>query len=181
MEKVNFDRCIEVPPIFLNSKLKENVIKLIENLNLCNQKDGYVSEICDIKNMESIGISRHTNFPIIRVQFSAITIKPEVGKVYQCNILQIYSYALVLEYNGPVKIIIPEIYFKSKYTYCNSELISENGQIVRIGDTLAVLLQDVKYSKGVFNCIASLNPKDELKSESLPTVKVSPGSSEYPN
>jgi DNA-directed RNA polymerase subunit E'/Rpb7 len=162
MEKVEFERLVEVPPIYLNSRLRENIKELIKALNICNKKDGYISEICTIKNIESVGISKHTNFPIIRVEFTAITILPEVGKSYNCKILQIYSYAMVLEYNGPVKIIVPEAFFKEKYIYQDSKLISltDGGLILDKGDMIDLVLKDVKYSKGFFNCIATILDKD---------------------
>jgi DNA-directed RNA polymerase subunit E'/Rpb7 len=156
MEKLNqFNKYIEIPPIYLDSNIKHNIIKIIQSQKICSREEGYISKICDIISIESIGISRNTNYPIFRVIFTAMTILPEVGKLYQCKIVQIYAYAVLVEYHkGSVKIIVPAAYF-GKYKYQESKLHYKN-TTVEVGNNITVILEDVKYSKGVFNCIARI-------------------------
>lgn len=159
MEKLsNFVKCIEIPPVYLDSNIKNNIVGIIQSQKICNKKEGYISKICDIIDIESLGISRNTNYPIFRVNFTAITILPEVGKMYKCKIVKIYPYAVLAEYNhGSIKIIVPTAYF-GQYKYIEEEKLQhEDGCIIECSNNMTITLEDVKYTKGVFNCIGKIS------------------------
>lgn len=179
MEPIEFDKNIEINPIYLDSNIKNNIVKIIQDLKICSEKDGYVTEICDIKNIESIGISRHTNFPIFRVRFKAFTLKPEAGKEYLCKILNIGEYGVTLEhFNAPLVIIVPFNYVNN-YNIERQELLYED-KILKVGDMVWVVLQECKYSCKKFMSIAYLRGcppptyQDKKKIEKTTPLKVTP-------
>lgn len=155
MEKVvKIEKNIEVEPVHLHQGIKDSIKSILENTKICNS-EGYIDTILDIIQIENIGISKHTNFPVFKVVFSAIKIMPEIDKPYVCKISQIYGYAIVLEYKGPIKIILPESNLLD-YKIKDSKFLERNGKLIKQGDNLEVVFVNIKYSKGNFNCIAKI-------------------------
>ena len=82
---------------------------------------------------------------------------------YLFPIFEFYIFALIAHW-----------FFKEKYIYEDSKLISltDGGLILDKGDMIDLVLKDVKYSKGFFNCIATILDKDKDLAAVNPIKKI---------
>lgn len=173
MEPIEFEKNIEINPIYLDSNIKKNIVKIIQDIKICNAKDGYITEICDIKNIESVGISRHTNFPIFKVVFTAFAINPQAGSEYICKILKFNEYGFTLEHPNAPLVVFVQLETgavdveRQEFSYKGGE------KVLKVGDMVWVVLKEYHYSCKKFASIGYLK-EDNIPEPPSKIVNLSP-------
>lgn len=128
-------------------------IKILAKIDSCTEKYGYVTDINNIRILSNI-ISRISGVCIFNVKYDLITLKPESGHVYTCNVNWIYKEGgIFVEYNN-INILIPYAYL-TDWKYKNNYYFKDDRKI-SVGDWVKVRIITVKYENHTYPCIGTI-------------------------
>ena len=150
-------------PGILTRELNTEIKALVQELEMgcCSKRNGYILEIDDI-NVRSCSVSESNSFLNFDIDYTAVTLKPRVGSLYTARVCLIFEMGILVNVAEIMKVLIPtssnaNFVFDSdlnriKYKKNNSDVIIDNGDLVRISVT------GVQYNESTlsFNCYGVL-------------------------
>lgn len=102
---------IELSISELNYNIHDVIKEKLKNLK-CNLENGYLLEILDIKDIESLPLNRSCN-PSFKITYKAITLKPYIGMELSTKIIFLNPEGIYLKYHQ-LDIFVPGCYMKSQ-------------------------------------------------------------------
>ena len=166
---------IEVDPYMIKPGLKKFIEEELDKIDICTMKNGYIKSK-KIKSIESNILTKISNKISFRVTFDAETFLPVKGMVINAFINNIFPSGIFLEYEK-VKILIPQSNLElngyqltsNGKENCFKKKNGENGENGEKGEkgendqdlfikkNISIVLQDSRFEKKKFLCIAFLN------------------------
>lgn len=149
---------IELHPQYLNKDIKQHIINKIKEKNECTEEYGFIVDVKRIERITSLPISGVTKFPVFKVDFTAITLIPEVGKEFESTITRIFETGLFIEC-GVIKVFVPYTELKG-YNY-GDKSFKKGKKEIKVDQMIKVLIKNINYSEeeNCFKCIATLAEK----------------------
>ena len=156
-------RCTVQEKIFIESKyidkallkdhLKNTIVEMMTGK--CDQEFGYVISVeSDIKIVDNI-ISSANSGIIFTVEFDILTIKPEKGMIFEGIISKIFLSGIFVTVEK-MNILVPESKMNGYKFNASKNIFKKDSSVLNCGDNVKVVIQDVRYQKQNFDCIASL-------------------------
>jgi DNA-directed RNA polymerase subunit E'/Rpb7 len=123
-----------------------------------NEQFGIINRIDGIKNLEQKRILDNSTFVIFQVTFMVHRYMPKVKDLLEIPITKITLYGIFIS-DHQIRILIPQAYLTDNYTierndatfalHCHS-----SKKIFHEGSVLPVEIQDIKFEKNGFSCLA---------------------------
>lgn len=156
---INLQKKITIESQYLDSNIKENILKKIKNItnNECSKEYGYYLNIIKINNILDNYISSNCE-NIFIVEFQAEILKPEINKKYEGKVCMLFGGGIFLNVLNRLKILIP-LSTITDYEYNqikNNFTNKKNGKVINLNDDLKVIISGTKYSKQNFSCFGKL-------------------------
>lgn len=179
-------RDIPLSPSYMNKNLI-NIIhaRIFAFIGLCDENDGYITKIHrdTIKIIEGI-IQPSCGHTIFKTTFKVTFSKPEVGDAFKCKITHIIEDGLWVKSRMFDILISPSIQLDMKITtgpaiksMVNGKEIFKKGKIIMTvngitvskGDSLTVMIKNIRYGKGNFDVLG------KIKDGSISSTKIEVG------
>lgn len=137
----------------LKGHLTETVCKMMTGK--CDQEFGYIISVeSELKIIDNI-ISSANSGIIFTVEFDILTVKPEEGMVFEGVISKIFLCGIFVTVEK-MDILVPETKMKGYKYNASKSIFKKDSSVLNCGDTVSVIIEDVRYQKHKFDCIASL-------------------------
>lgn len=152
---------IEVDPNMIRPGLKKLIEEELDKIDICTMKNGYIKSK-KIISIQSNALTKISNKISFRVTFEAETFLPTKGMVINAIINNIFPSGIFLEYEK-VKILIPHSnlemngYELSPHGKENRFKKIKGGDDLTVKKNISIVLQDSRFEKRKFLCIAFLN------------------------
>lgn len=157
ISKIAVEEKIYIEPGLINENLIENIKKKVkENLGTCNPEYGYILKIYDKIDISRNKISSTDSGAFFQVKFNINCLKPKTGDELQGVVCMIFSEGIFVDVMNKIKVLIPKDNLKGfEYNKEKNSFVSK--RIIKVGDTITTKITIVKYEKGNFSCIGTLN------------------------
>lgn len=147
-------KVILLDPAFLTKNVKDHVkILLKSDINSCTFQDGYILEIFDFV-INKIYISNATSKTLVNLTYKANTLKPEIGKVYECECYNITSDAIFVIISNILKVVVP-IQKLEGYSYLQGTMVYKNF-IIKKTMKFEVEILETRFYKNNYSCVGRL-------------------------
>lgn len=133
--------------------IKESIINQIELKckDFCSQDIGYITKFIEIKNIKKNIINRCGTKILFEVEYEIENFKPNVGDIYNAEIIHIFEEGIILLYKK-MRILIP----KQNLNDNNFNYINNSYNDWKLGDIINIEIDKIRYVKCRFDCIANL-------------------------
>lgn len=152
MDKVILRKRVILEPENFSDDITPLLIKKLKADKYCSEKHGYIIDIENIISFTS-AISRINGHNIVDVLFNALTIKPTIGKEFECIVNMIFPQGIFAEYMN-IQIVIPASEL-TEFVYDNQTFFKSD-KVIKIGDKIKIRIVNTRYKKHKFSCIGSL-------------------------
>jgi DNA-directed RNA polymerase subunit E'/Rpb7 len=158
-KKVILEKNIDIEPQYLNKNLLNTIEEQFQKGPICTMKDGYIKSR-KIISVSSNVISKIHNKLSFNIIYVAETIKPCKNMKIESIINNIFPSGVLLEYEK-IKIFVPLSNITKNNYIINKNTLEKNSNeneniILKIGDKIKVVIQDVRFENKNFICVASI-------------------------
>jgi DNA-directed RNA polymerase subunit E'/Rpb7 len=142
---------------YLLSKLRQNLEKS------ANESIGIIKSIDAIENVKDSRIMENSTFIIFTVEVKIERYMPNVNDVLNIFITKLTSYGIFYA-EEQIRILIPNTYMPEHYVLekdNNSFVLknTKNEMIYTDGDLLSIKINEIKFEKNGFSCLAHIVEK----------------------
>jgi len=163
METKTITRRICLNDRYLDQDIREHMLCELSTMttNECTKEYGYILSIDALDEILSHEIGRANGGNVFTLKFKAITLNPVVGKEVTGEVFHVFAIGIFVNVMGKQKILVP---VTSLTNYVFNELTSiyehsENGDTIKVGDSINVIITDSQYNSGGFSCLGILKDK----------------------
>ena len=155
MNAIHRQICLE--PKYFDKNIEKHLYEKIKTtmVGYCDQEYGYIMEICPDVHIIDNFVSSSTSGVFFNVKFTAKTIKPEIGNIYDCKITRIFPHGIFAEVHK-IKILIPVDKLKDFIFDKVSNSFRSKKTELNIGNDINVEIIGERYEKQNFKCIGKL-------------------------
>jgi DNA-directed RNA polymerase subunit E'/Rpb7 len=144
----------------LDKNLNDAIFKRLQvaSENDCNKEYGYILKVEKLLKIDDNYISNVNSELIFIVSFKALTIKPEINKVFTDTIWMVLSGGIFLNVKNKFKVLIPPNAL-SEYSFNQDKkayIHKENKTILEQGSECTVKITGIRYMNKNFDCFAEL-------------------------
>ena len=156
------DLSVELPPQYMVKQIKKFVLSFAKEKyeGTCSREHGYIVSIVKYMKTISTYLNDNTNNIMFISSFKVLCLKPEVRNKLSCVVDMLFRHGIFAQINN-LKILVPASTLED-FTF-NKDVFSKKKINIRKGDTINIIITEIKYEKQNYSCIGKLNFKDKGK------------------
>lgn len=156
-KKLILEKNIDIEPKYINENILQTIEEQFNKNNECTLKDGYIKSK-KIISIKSNPITKIYNKISFTVRYIAETLKPEKGMKLKAVINNIFPSGVLMEYEK-IKIFVPLKNIEKINMSINKNIIEhkkDKDTKFTMGDTVKIVIQDIRFETKNFICIAQI-------------------------
>ena len=150
---------LEISPEYMVKQIKKYVYDFAKSKyeGTCSKENGYIVSVKKYLKTVSVHLNDNSNNIMFLAKFKVLCLKPEINKKFSCVVEMIFRHGIFAQINN-LKVLVPASILED-FEF-NKDSFTKKNLSIKKGDTIDIIITEIKYEKQNYSCIGKLNFKD---------------------